>query len=235
LEQGQEKLRRDYLAQLRDQRIEDRQSEWMVRNTEDILAKVSRNRTEEADRHEMFKRAQKARQEELKEAPRLKAEAEKKQRELDKKRDEMAMKKEHVRLIKEMKRLNQWKQENARKTPDGPNRKGPIRSVLAAPRTTSANPLDQKRAENIELRESIRKDRFEEHQQVVNQIPATTFTGTTEQALISGAMSVFWHAKSTSGRNQYDVYGADDPEDGEGEENPDQGGASSPNSPPLSP
>jgi hypothetical protein len=236
LEQGQEKLRREYLMQLRDQKIEDRQTEWVARNTEYVLANADKHRKEETEREEMFKMAQAERQEYLKEAPRLRAAAREKQRGLDQKREENARKKEALRLAKEMKKLNEWKAENARKARKEWIREGPVRSVLAAPTPTGPNPLDKKRAGNIAQRETERKERFEEHRQLVLQMPATTFTGTTEQALIGGGMSVFWHAKSTSAQTRYDVYGADEPEDGEiGEEQDRAAAIATPSSAPLSP
>jgi hypothetical protein len=161
-----------------------------------------------------------------------------KQRAIDKKREENAKDKEAKRLLREIEKLQQWKLECSLKKPTGPTRTGPIRSVLAAPKTTSTNPLEEKRAENIASRDRQRLDRFEENRQLVNQLPTTTLTGTTEQALISGAMSVFWHAKSTSGPNAYDVYGADeDEEQGEGAQDRQAASSVSPQSSayPLSP
>jgi hypothetical protein len=228
LEQGQENLRREYLTQLRDQKIDEREKDWAARNTEDVIAKVSVHREKENDRIARFRKAQQERVQELREAPRVRAELAEQQRALDRKRQENARERERARLQREVDRLKSWKREIASRVTLSSGAEGPLRSVLAAPKAKAGNPAEAKRAENIALREAQRKERFEENRQLVADLPSTTFTGNTEKALLSGAMSVFWHARSTSAAN-YDYF--DEADERDEREEASYHGADSPLSP----
>lgn len=196
LQDQQAKLRRDYLAQVRDKVIDARETDWYFRSTQRIIEEQAGHRAREEE-HETNRLNQKEQARlELQQEAALRAAKKRESDLLMNRRLSMIEQKEKERLDKEVWRLQEYRKQAAIEKAAQRRRDPFQRSVLAAPRRDEAAnaPAEAKREQALaqrllarEIREAARRERLKddgERQQ---------FAGKTEKALLSGEMSVFWY------------------------------------------